>query len=90
MFASTKSHFWNVKFIIIIMCLMHLKMLSAKVTCCIYFLTFMTNVSIEANIADSDHRKGAKLIQIEMCSLAQKKARICVLFVFIVQTYVHI
>ena len=28
---------------------MHLKMLSANVVCCIYFLTFMTNVSIEAN-----------------------------------------
>ena len=32
---------------------MHLKMLSALVVCCIYFVTF-AHVSIEANSVDSD------------------------------------
>ena len=33
---------------------MHMKMLSAKVVCCIHLLTILTNVSEEANSVDQD------------------------------------
>ena len=33
---------------------MHLEMPSTQVVCCIYFLTLMSNVSVEANSVDAD------------------------------------
>ena len=33
---------------------MHLKMTSAEVICCIYLLTLLTNVSVEANSVEPD------------------------------------
>ena len=39
-----------------------LKMLSVQVICCIYLLTLLTNVSLEANSVDPDQTSPVRLL----------------------------
>ena len=53
---------------------MHLKMLSVQVICCIYLLTLLTNVSIEANSVDPDQTAPVRLLWVyTVCDLVASK-----------------